>query len=252
MERNNNADTDRGQVGIGTLIVFIAMVLVAAIAAGVLINTAGFLQTQAEDTGTESTAQVADALNVITEVGEVGENSTISELRIGVQPAAGASDINLAELSIQYTSDDNFSNLVAGFDEDADINDEDDLEDARASGDTNPSDLNPQAYDEAEDNVSTTQRYGIDVVTAEQEGDIVMTDNSDRYEIIINTSGDEFDGIEGHDNDDTLETGDFLGPLEEGSDVQLTITTEVGSQTVAFLQVPDSLVGYEEEDTVNL
>lgn len=62
---------ERGQVGIGTLIVFIAMVLVAAIAAGVLLNTAGFLQSQAQQTGEESSAQVTNQLQVVSKTGVV-------------------------------------------------------------------------------------------------------------------------------------------------------------------------------------
>lgn len=62
----------RAQVGIGTLIVFIAMILVAAIAAGVLINTAGFLQSKSETTGQQSSDQVSNRLMVVSATGEVG------------------------------------------------------------------------------------------------------------------------------------------------------------------------------------
>ncbi|WP_193309474.1 archaellin/type IV pilin N-terminal domain-containing protein [Halorubrum halophilum] len=101
-------EEERGQVGIGTLIVFIAMVLVAAIAAGVLINTAGFLQTQAEATGEESTSQVSDRLQVVSQSGNVTtemvdstNTRVVDELNITVAQAPGASNIDLSETSIE-------------------------------------------------------------------------------------------------------------------------------------------------------
>ena len=106
-------DTDktqeRGQVGIGTLIVFIALVLVAAIAAGVLINTAGFLQSQAEATGQESTDQVSNNIQLVSASGngDFGDQQ-VEDVTATLQLAPGSDPVRLEELD----GDGNFDELA--------------------------------------------------------------------------------------------------------------------------------------------
>ncbi|WP_254822496.1 archaellin/type IV pilin N-terminal domain-containing protein [Haloglomus halophilum] len=102
-ETINNSDEERGQVGIGTLIVFIALVLVAAIAAGVLINTAGFLQNQAESTGQESSDQVTNGVNVVSASGISDDaNDTVDRFTITVSQSPGADPIDLTDAKFEY------------------------------------------------------------------------------------------------------------------------------------------------------
>jgi len=111
-----NDEDERGQVGIGTLIVFIAMVLVAAIAAGVLINTAGFLQSKGQATGEEASAQVSNRIDVVSAYGNVNATASSSEVvdytNLTVRQAAGADNINLSKSTIQWIGPDTATTLV--------------------------------------------------------------------------------------------------------------------------------------------
>lgn len=93
---------NQGQVGIGTLIIFIAMVLVAAVAAAILIQTSGILQQKASETGTESIAEVSGNIQVET---ITGERSTVTDTRLAtynltIKVAAGAGRIDLNQMII--------------------------------------------------------------------------------------------------------------------------------------------------------
>jgi flagellin FlaB len=95
---------DRAEVGVGTLIVFIAMVLVAAVAAAVLINTTGTLQQRAQSTGKEATQEVSSNLKVAGVYGiRNGTGVDIYRVKTQVELSAGALPMDLTKLIIRYT-----------------------------------------------------------------------------------------------------------------------------------------------------
>jgi len=103
----------KGAMGIGTLIVFIAMVLVAAVAAAVLINTSGFLQQKAMATGKESTEQVASGL-ATTQVLGIHNTTHVTKLAILITPNAGSAPIDLSQATVAVT--DGYKKAVLKYD----------------------------------------------------------------------------------------------------------------------------------------
>ena len=93
---------DRAQMGIGTLIIFIAMVLVAAVAAAVLIQTSGVLQQRATETGKEATAEVSSNIGVETIIGEriTASSSNLQWINISIKVMAGAGDIDISQMRV--------------------------------------------------------------------------------------------------------------------------------------------------------
>lgn len=91
----------------GTLIVFIAMVLVAAVAAAVLIGTSGNLQQRAMSTGMEATAEVSSNMRVTSILGvRASAADDLYDLKLYAQLSAGATPMDLTTLLIR-TSDGN-------------------------------------------------------------------------------------------------------------------------------------------------
>ncbi len=103
---------EKGEFGIGTLIIFIAMIIVAAVAATVLIQTAYQLQQQAEETGNIAIQDVATGFKVIHIGGQVDRttnpaNPKIKIIEIKVALIAGSPAIDLDNVLIEISDGNN-------------------------------------------------------------------------------------------------------------------------------------------------
>ena len=94
----------RAAIGIGTLIVFIALVLVAAIAASVIISTSFSLRDQAIATSESARQEVTGPIKILNFFGNrnATTNAGINILTIHLTVFSGADGINFSKMRINY------------------------------------------------------------------------------------------------------------------------------------------------------
>ena len=103
LEKNRKfGKKNRAQVGIGTLIIFIAMILVAAVAAGVLLKTSGSLQQKATVTGEQAQKEVSTNIKVTNVVGYANTTGQINALILTCQLASGSGDVKYDDIVLTY------------------------------------------------------------------------------------------------------------------------------------------------------
>ncbi|ADB62282.1 flagellin [Haloterrigena turkmenica DSM 5511] len=187
MFENLTDDDARGQVGIGTLIVFIAMVLVAAIAAGVLINTAGVLQSQASNTGSETQEEVANQIDVVHAVGMTDGADNVTSLNLTIKKSAGSNAIDMTSATVQYTS--NNEDIALTFNESANASVDGGLTDAN---ETKFGTKSLTSNNDGESLIETSERMEIHIDTKAIESGNGLPSGSEATIKIIDQSGAQY------------------------------------------------------------
>ena len=102
--------------GVGTLIIFIALILVAAVAAAVLISTASNLQSSAFDVGSQTNERILTSVEVVQIVASNTSNgfvnATSDTYRIRMRLGAGSLPIKLDDLTVSVDTSSNSQVLV--------------------------------------------------------------------------------------------------------------------------------------------
>ena len=96
VERNR----EEGSIGIGAMIVFIALILVAAVASTIIIKTAEELQQNAESTSDDTRKEISGKVNIIQILVNGTGTNDLDSLIVTAKIASGSTDV---QVPVSYT-----------------------------------------------------------------------------------------------------------------------------------------------------
>ena len=94
VERNR----EEGSIGIGAMIVFIALILVAAVASTIIIKTAEELQQNAESTSDDTRKEISGKVNIIQIIVNGSTNDDIDSMIVTAKIASGSTDVQVRDI----------------------------------------------------------------------------------------------------------------------------------------------------------
>jgi len=94
VERNR----EEGSIGIGAMIVFIALILVAAVASTIIIKTAEELQQNAESTSDDTRKEISGKVNIIQIIVNGSSGNDIDSLIVTAKIASGSTDVQVQDI----------------------------------------------------------------------------------------------------------------------------------------------------------
>ena len=177
---------NEGAVGIGAMVIFIAMILVAAIAASVLVQTAGQIENQAMRTGEQTKNEISTGVFVLDVGGRVVSNQ-VENMTVTIRLRPGSNDISLSNMAVEVA--DGSKKVLLIFNSNASWN-------FNTTIDTDGQVFGTGAWNE------TAAEFGI-IVLEDRDGSITFTSpvmNSGDLAMICLSCTSCFGGIDGNDN----------------------------------------------------
>ncbi|MEC8874581.1 MAG: hypothetical protein VX502_04240, partial [Candidatus Thermoplasmatota archaeon] len=107
-EENQTMKTNReeGSIGIGAMIVFIALILVAAVASTIIIKTAEELQQNAESTSDDTRKEISGKISIINMIVNGSDGTNLNSVIVTGKVASGSTDVLVSNIEWMITCGD--------------------------------------------------------------------------------------------------------------------------------------------------